>query len=444
MLVRHIILGSVALFVCASQLQGQAKKIDNISDVWSVSHSLSPLIPPRLTKNEKLQAQFGKKLFFDKGFSLNGKVACASCHIPEQYFTDGRPTAKALAIGKRNTPTVVNSFALTWGFWDGRVDSTASQALKPIEDRNEHGTSRLQVYHRLRNKYHRQYKRLFGILKPLDTPHRNGLPQPAPLELSQQLQRVERYGTKNQTASSLASKPIVAEARLQQWARQFESMSKKDQKAVNDAFANFGLAIAQFERTIVAVDSPFDRFVARWQSAEQKPPLNQEFGASELRGLRIFAGKGLCMNCHHGPSFSDHQFHNVGFVNDNNDLGRAKGVLAVKSDPFACEKIIYRSVSWIHGLESCREKPFLDLNSSSLIGAFKTPTLRNVEKTAPYGHHGRLPTLAAVIEHYSSLPDHSNIGHREEMLKPLHLSAGEKQDLEHFLKSLSSHITIEL
>ena len=90
--------------------------------------------------------------------------------------------------------------------------------------------------------------------------------------------------------------------------------------------------------------------------------------------------------------------------------------------------------------ESCRELPFLDTENPELIGAFKTPSLRNVAKTAPYMHDGRFATLEAVVEHYDQQSDKAATGHREELLRPLDLSDEEKEALVAFLNALSSPV----
>lgn len=435
----HRMIGVLVLLVYASLVWGQSPHELGSKELWSIVKSLSPLIPPKLSREEKKQAQFGKELFFDKRFSKNNEVSCSSCHIPGLYFTDGQKVSKAIGIGNRNTPSLVNSFALTWGFWDGRVDNIASQALKPVEDPREHGTHRLEVYGQLLKHYQKKYEEIFGPL-PVIFSLVAGDPE---IIRPEQNNSKKLDGSKESGVVSLASKsPIHKSVTESMGAQRFAKMSPKDQYVINRAFSNFGLAIAQFERTLVSVDAPFDRFVARWKNPEQSPPLSHEFGEPELNGLKIFVGKGLCMNCHHGPDFSDHQFHNIGMENSIKDLGRSSGVLAALRDPFGCDSPYYKKISWINSSEACQEKEYIIRESSAYKGAFKTPSLRNVEKTAPYGHNGSLQSLADVIEHYSTLPDHPNVGHRDEILKPLLLKPEEKADLERFLRSLSADLKI--
>src|SRR5690606_11019671 len=88
---------------------------------------------PTLTLQEKSKQKqkasaaaavaFGKALFFDPNFSANGKISCATCHIPERFFTDGLPKSVGLGTSLRHSPSLLNSREQFWFFWDGRADS---------------------------------------------------------------------------------------------------------------------------------------------------------------------------------------------------------------------------------------------------------------------------------------------------------------------------------
>jgi cytochrome c peroxidase len=155
-------------------------------------------------------------------------------------------------------------------------------------------------------------------------------------------------------------------------------------------------AIASFERTVVSRDTPFDR----WVRGDDKAMT-----ASQLRGMQIFMDekKGNCAACHSAPNFTDDGFHNIGLASYGNsepDLGRYK-ITPIRI----------------------------------LKGAFKTPSLRGVEFTAPYFHDGSAATLMDVVEHYARGGDvktdlSSNI-------KALDLSMQEKRDLVAFMRALS-------
>jgi len=153
-------------------------------------------------------------------------------------------------------------------------------------------------------------------------------------------------------------------------------------------------SIASFERTLVSGNSAFDRF-----------ELLGETGAipeSAQRGLALFRGKARCHLCHLGSLFTDDLFHNTGvsWGRQPIDLGRYEIV----------EREYYQ-------------------------GMFRTPSLRDVDLTAPYMHDGSIETLEAVVEHYNEGGNPNP--YLELSLRALHLSSQEKGDLVAFLKSLS-------
>lgn len=153
---------------------------------------------------------------------------------------------------------------------------------------------------------------------------------------------------------------------------------------------NVAKAIAAFERTILSGNAPFDRF-----KAGDKTALSD----AAQKGVKVFFGKGHCSACHVGGNFSDAAFHNigVGFDKEKPDLGR-----------FEVTKMLGDK------------------------GAFKTPTLREIARTAPYMHDGRFKTLEEVVEYYDK-GCHPNPQLDEEIF-PLKLTAEEKADLVTFLK----------
>lgn len=156
-------------------------------------------------------------------------------------------------------------------------------------------------------------------------------------------------------------------------------------------------AIAAFERTIVSRNSPFDR----WLAGDKKA-----MSPSQLRGLAIFndPNKGNCAVCHSAPNFTDNGFHNLGlasFGGEKPDMGR-----------FEQKKV------------------------ALMKGAFKTPTLRDVERTAPYFHDGSAKTLMDVVEHYArGGAVRTNLSPN---IKPLPLTQQDKEDLVAFMKALTS------
>ncbi|MGI9249540.1 MAG: cytochrome-c peroxidase, partial [Woeseiaceae bacterium] len=109
--------------------------------------SLPPLPPDpsNVVADNPQASEFGERLFFDPRLSANGGISCATCHQPQRYFTDGLRKGQAIGTSKRNTPSIVGTAYSPWLYWDGRRDSQWAQALSPLEDPNEHGSSRLQA-----------------------------------------------------------------------------------------------------------------------------------------------------------------------------------------------------------------------------------------------------------------------------------------------------------
>jgi cytochrome c peroxidase len=158
-------------------------------------------------------------------------------------------------------------------------------------------------------------------------------------------------------------------------------------------------ALASYVRSILSGDAPYDRYVNGDRSS---------LSADQQAGLQIFRGKGNCTACHVGPNFSDERLHNTGVAWENasqrfTDDGRAMVTGRIEDS-----------------------------------GAFKTPTLREVARTAPYMHDGSLPSLDAVVDFYSD-------GGRpnpqlDPEIRPLNLTAAEKRALIAFLDALSGTV----
>jgi cytochrome c peroxidase len=155
-----------------------------------------------------------------------------------------------------------------------------------------------------------------------------------------------------------------------------------------------GKAIASFQRTILSGNSPADRFDV---GGDQ-----QALAEDAQRGLTLFRGKARCTRCHSGFNFSDEKFHNLGIGWDTNtvDLGR-----------------------------------YMETKNPEDIGAFKTPTLREISRTAPYMHDGRFATLEDVVNFYNQ--GGIKNPHQDNTIIPLELTAEEQHDLVAFLRSLS-------
>jgi cytochrome c peroxidase len=140
----------------------------------------------------------GEKLFFDARLSVDGTVACASCHNPDRAFTDGQPTSVGAygRVGQRNAPTLLNALYNEAQFWDGRATTLEDQAAFPIFNPSEMGQPNLEA-------------------------------------------------------------AVVKIAAIPDYQQEFQAVFGQSPNSVN-----LVRAIAACERTLVSFDSPFDRFIA--------------------------------------------------------------------------------------------------------------------------------------------------------------------------------------
>lgn len=155
-----------------------------------------------------------------------------------------------------------------------------------------------------------------------------------------------------------------------------------------------GKAIASFQRTVLSGNSAVDKFDLGGD--------DKALSESAKRGLDLFRGKARCTRCHSGFNFTDEKFHNLGIGWDTNtvDLGR-----------------------------------YMVTNNAEDIGAFKTPTLREIARTAPYMHDGRFKTLEEVVKFYNQ--GGVKNPHQDNTIIPLELTDQEQQDVVALLKALN-------
>ena len=156
-------------------------------------------------------------------------------------------------------------------------------------------------------------------------------------------------------------------------------------------------ALASYVRTIRSGNCRVDQYLSR----------GAELSEEEKSGMRVFRLKGNCVTCHVGPNFSDEKFHNTG-------------------------------IAWHDGVLADQGRFALSRREQDR-GAFRTPTLREVARTAPYMHDGSIATLEEVIEHYDKggVPNPQ----LDPEIRPLHLTQQEKRDLLAFLRALSGEVT---
>ena len=360
-----------------------------------------PRDPSNRFADDSMAASLGQLLFFDTRLSRTGTVSCATCHVPQRNFQDGRAVGRGVGEGTRRTMPIAGTARSPWFFWDGRAGSQWEQALGPLENPVEHGGDRTQYARLMASAYRAKYESLFGRLPSLA-----GLPSHAgPVKDS-----------------------IVAAA----WAR----LSAARRNDISRVYANIGKAIAAYERRVDFAPARFDRYVDA-QLADAPLSGASAITPDEEAGLRLFIGKANCVNCHNGPSFTDDHFHNTGVAlatpTAAPDSGRASGVSKALASEFNCTSR-YSDAS----TEDCAELRFAVTEGSDLAGAYKPPSLRNVVDRAPYMHAGQLASLTDVLEHYSTAP-HARFGHSE--LKPLHLSHTEQRQIIAFLGTLTAPLS---
>ncbi len=287
-------------------------------------------------KNPMSQAkiELGRKLYFDPRLSKDGQISCATCHAPEKGFSDGRP----------------NSLG---------VNRQAGSRNAPT------------VMNRLFSKEQFWDGRAADLEDQALGPIQNPIEMGHTLEgMISNLEKIQAYAPEFQAA--FGAPGITAE--------------------------KVGMAIATYERAVLAGNAPYDRYQAGDKTAMSE---------SAVRGMNLFndAQKANCVTCHAGFNFTDESYHNLGVGMDkpNPDWGR-----------------------------------FTVTKNNFDKGAFKTPTLRNVTQSSPYMHDGGETTLLEVVNLY----DRGGIKNQwlSKEIKPLHLTDQDKADLVAFLEALTGEV----
>ncbi len=280
----------------------------------------------------------GERLFFEPALSADGTVSCSSCHLPERAFADRASFSKG--VGQQ------------LGARNAPTLLNAAYAPRLLWD---------------------------GLSGGLEDQVRYPVTHPKEMNM-----------TYSKVAAALGSRPEYPPL----FAAAFGD------PAID--FTRVSRAIASFERTLIAGDSPFDRFY--FNGVQDAIP------EAARRGWALFQGKAACASCHtigkSAPFFTDFEFYNVGvgWDADKPDLGR-----------------------------------YQETKDKADRGRFKTPGLRDVAVTGPYMHDGSLPTLAAVVAWF----DRGGLANSylDEKIQPLHLTPQEQADLVAFLETLTSTYT---
>ncbi|MFY9571351.1 MAG: parallel beta-helix domain-containing protein [Blastocatellia bacterium] len=304
---------------------------------------------PLPASSDDARVQLGRLLFFDPILSGANDISCATCHHPDLGFTDGR----ALSMGKgghgvgaeraggsvvhRGAPTLWNAAYNHKQFWDGRAEDLEEQAKGPI-------TSDIEMNEN-------------------------------PDTLVRELKEIPEY------------------------ARRFDQAFAGENGSAT-TLDNVLKAIASFERTLTANNSPFDRFV-RGELEALTP--------AQRRGFNLFrSGRTRCFECHGLPTFANRDFKIIGVPDDDPshpDFGRFE-VTKGEGNKYA----------------------------------FKVPTLRNVVLNAPYMHNGKFKTLDEVLDFYAA-GGGPGVGFKDakvdDKIHSYTITPEEKQDLIAFLCSLT-------
>ena len=344
-------------------------------DQWDEMHDMKmpgapPADPTNAHADDPAAATLGEALFSDKSLSPSNTVSCATCHDPNASFADGKPQAVGVATGDRNSPSVLLASYTPWQFWDGRADSLWMQATGPFENAKEFASSRLFVAHAIADRYSASYEPIFGALPDMS----------------------------NSTQFPASGKPGDAS---------WDGMAAGDQAAVTTIYANVAKAIEAFERTLRVQPNALDAYIGGDLAALSDP---------QKQGLKAFFVNG-CVQCHWGPRLTDDAFHVTRFPTGRQDhaadRGRIDGIPLVLASEFNETGTNSDSKTDTHGLATLTAV-------SSTLGSFKTPSLRGVADTAPYGHGGTLASLADVAKNYGTggvaTTDSSSIGKLEPWL----------------------------
>jgi cytochrome c peroxidase len=309
----------------------------------------------------------GQRLFFDGRLSADGTVACATCHDPGRAFTDGR--AASVGIGGR-----------------------AGQRNAPT----------------ILNALYNTTQFWDGRAATLE--QQAGMPIVNPVEMGQ----------------PTLDAAVAAVARDAGYRDAFQRVFGRAPDPTD-----LIRAIASYERTLIAFDTPFDRFIAGEANAVDD---------SARRGWQLFNTRGRCNKCHAlssevpDPSnFTDNDFHNIGIGIIRHDVAaqaRQAELLIRSGDMAAVDRAAIQTDLSVLGR-------FLVTKKEADIASFKTPDIRNVLVTAPYFHDGSQQTLWDVVDHYNKGDGLKNPW-LDEDIQPLALSERDIDDLVAFMASLTS------
>ena len=320
--------------------------------------------------------RLGRKLFLDRRLSRNGTLSCAMCHVPEQGFTVNEIRT---AVGNEGRSLRRNAPTLL----------NVAYAAPFFHDGREPDLDR----------------QAFDVFLEPDE-----MAAPSVGALVEKVRSLSDYG-------ALFDEAFGAPA---------------DVESIGDA-------VGVYLRTLLAADSPFDR----WHFGGEEQAVADEV----KRGFRLFTGKARCSSCHvvgdDHALFTDHGFHDTGLGWHHSTVERtSREPVAVEIAPGVVTELDRSAV------QSVGDPPPNDLGRYEATGdpadrwAFKTPSLRNVALTAPYMHDGRFSTLREIVGFYNDgAYPHDGL---DPLLRPIGMDVSEIDDLVAFLKSLTGSNVEEL
>jgi len=356
-------------------------------------------------------------------------VSCVSCHDLGRAGVDTESIPGNVSSGAGwtdvNALPIVNCAYQRLFSWNGRQDSLWAQAFAVAESPTTMNGNRLRVASVIASHYSAQYDAVFA---------RYGSTSSVAFELPSD----GKPGTKPGCQPGDPGEPF---------GDAFDCLDAGEQEATTRVLVNWAKAIAAYEATLVSRNSDFDRFM-------REGPTSNAISSAAKRGARLFVSKAACIDCHATPLFSDRDFHNVGV----SQIGPAVPTEADCPAGGVCDCVagknclpwgaldglgtlqaskMLRSSSYSDGDDRSRAADVTRALDPSLKGAWRTPSLRNVARTAPYMHDGVYGTLEEVVAHYNRGGDAAAIGTRAVDIKPLGLTADEQTDLVAFLETLS-------
>jgi cytochrome c peroxidase len=340
--------------------------------------------PSNALSGTKAGIALGRALFRDKRLSGQGDMSCASCHTPRQGFAEARALSQGRQLLTRNSPSLWNQAGQRWFAWDGASDSLWMHSIKPLLNPLEMGASHDHIAQLLQSD-----------------------PKLAALR--------RRLPAHNLRADAGVTEP--------------ESLTVTAAKA-----------LAAFTETLRSPRTPFDRY--------RDAVLNQDWAQAKRypenaeRGFKLFVGKANCISCHAGPNFTNGEFADTGLGHFIRVPGRESEVDSGRHG--GVSKVIADRYNLLGGFSdtppSAATHTRYVKNHHALFGQFKVPSLRELKKTGPYMHDGRLASLQEVVRHYSTVSPDRLHSDGEKSLKALGLSQAEAGDLLGFLESLTGGI----